>query len=463
MVILLTFPMGNVHALQTDVYSETLDCVIQPSVAVELSSSASGVLSHIYVERSQWVSRGEIVAQLESSAEQAALELIQAKVDSSLEIEFRGQSASLASRQLNRVNEARTREFLSHEEIDTRKTEARLSKIQLEQAEENKRFLNMELLEAKKTLERRSIRSPINGLVTEQLKYIGEFVDGDPVVKVVQLNPLYIQTIVSAEYMGDITPGMQASIQTSSGGDARYLATVDTVDQVVDIASGTFGVRLTLPNPEYSNTAGLRCTVQPEPMPEPMPEQASALPDFSRSELIDMAQLAARDSIEAARVAQRELQRVQLAALREQSTEVESQTLISTCDWPKVFDKEADAKLTVSQLSSSGTETELSQRKISRRIGYLVVSPLLEEEGDVETYLEQVRQTDLNDFFRIRNDKKPDRIVFGSFTNGEGARLLLENVLKQDLDANVIPWRVNRTQYVLTPLQSQSKNDEQCQ
>jgi len=262
MVILLTFPMGNVHALQTDVYSETLDCVIQPSVAVELSSSASGVLSHIYVERSQWVSRGEIVAQLESSAEQAALELIQAKVDSSLEIEFRGQSASLASRQLNRVNEARTREFLSHEEIDTRKTEARLSKIQLEQAEENKRFLNMELLEAKKTLERRSIRSPINGLVTEQLKYIGEFVDGDPVVKVVQLNPLYIQTIVSAEYMGDITPGMQASIQTSSGGDARYLATVDTVDQVVDIASGTFGVRLTLPNPEYSNTAGLRCTVQ---------------------------------------------------------------------------------------------------------------------------------------------------------------------------------------------------------
>jgi len=198
-------------------------------------------------------------------------------------------------------------------------------------------------------------------------------------------------------------------------------------------------------------------------MPEPMPEQASALPDFSRSELIDMAQLAARDSIEAARVAQRELQRVQLAALREQSTEVESQTLISTCDWPKVFDKEADAKLTVSQLSSSGTETELSQRKISRRIGYLVVSPLLEEEGDVETYLEQVRQTDLNDFFRIRNDKKPDRIVFGSFTNGEGARLLLENVLKQDLDANVIPWRVNRTQYVLTPLQSQSKNDEQCQ
>jgi len=454
MVILLTFPMGNVHALQTDVYSETLDCVIQPSVAVELSSSASGVLSHIYVERSQWVSRGEIVAQLESSAEQAALELIQAKVDSSLEIEFRGQSASLASRQLNRVNEARTREFLSHEEIDTRKTEARLSKIQLEQAEENKRFLNMELLEAKKTLERRSIRSPINGLVTEQLKYIGEFVDGDPVVKVVQLNPLYIQTIVSAEYMGDITPGMQASIQTSSGGDARYLATVDTVDQVVDIASGTFGVRLTLPNPEYS---------KPEPMPEPMPEQASALPDFSRSELIDMAQLAARDSIEAARVAQRELQRVQLAALREQSTEVESQTLISTCDWPKVFDKEADAKLTVSQLSSSGTETELSQRKISRRIGYLVVSPLLEEEGDVETYLEQVRQTDLNDFFRIRNDKKPDRIVFGSFTNGEGARLLLENVLKQDLDANVIPWRVNRTQYVLTPLQSQSKNDEQCQ
>jgi hypothetical protein len=33
------------------------------------------------------------------------------------------------------------------------------------------------------------------------------------------------------------------------------------VDRVIDAASGTFGVRLTMPNPDGALPAGLKCTV----------------------------------------------------------------------------------------------------------------------------------------------------------------------------------------------------------
>jgi hypothetical protein len=41
-----------------------------------------------------------------------------------------------------------------------------------------------------------------------------------------------------------------------------YKAVVTVVDQVFDAASGTIGVRLELPNPDYAIPAGLKCQVR---------------------------------------------------------------------------------------------------------------------------------------------------------------------------------------------------------
>jgi hypothetical protein len=41
-----------------------------------------------------------------------------------------------------------------------------------------------------------------------------------------------------------------------------YRAVVEVVDPVIDAASGTFGVRLRLPNPDHSIPAGIHCNVE---------------------------------------------------------------------------------------------------------------------------------------------------------------------------------------------------------
>ena len=41
--------------------------------------------------------------------------------------------------------------------------------------------------------------------------------------------------------------------------NARYRATVKVIDRVLDAASGTFGVRLDLPNAQHKILAGIHC------------------------------------------------------------------------------------------------------------------------------------------------------------------------------------------------------------
>ena len=64
------------------------------------------------------------------------------------------------------------------------------------------------------------------------------------------------------ELIGAIKVGMNAEITSEhAAGQKVYKAKVTIVDRVIDAASGTFGVRLELPNPKYRLPAGLKCKV----------------------------------------------------------------------------------------------------------------------------------------------------------------------------------------------------------
>lgn len=62
----------------------------------------------------------------------------------------------------------------------------------------------------------------------------------------------------AAEYL---KVGMRAKVIPEAPIGGQYTAEVKIVDKVIDAASGTFGVRLELPNPNYRLPAGLKCKV----------------------------------------------------------------------------------------------------------------------------------------------------------------------------------------------------------
>ena len=144
-------------------------------------------------------------------------------------------------------------------DYDNAKVEVEQEKLKMMQAKEKLMLADKELQHAKAKLANKTIKAPFTGVVMERLKAVGEYINDEAVVRLAQLDPLYAEVIVPVAYRGDITAGMQAKVCEDVQGQAGWYATVSQVDQVMDAGSGTFGVRLTLPNPDYKIPAGIRC------------------------------------------------------------------------------------------------------------------------------------------------------------------------------------------------------------
>ena len=123
----------------------SFDCVIEPSMVVELSSRVDGIIENVLVERGDVIEADTVVAKLESGAEAVAVE--HARARSEMEAEIRSLKASLAygSRNHKRLTELHKKQSISTDEIDRAKTETRVARHKLAQAEENKRLAELEL------------------------------------------------------------------------------------------------------------------------------------------------------------------------------------------------------------------------------------------------------------------------------------------------------------------------------
>ena len=280
LVVMMAFSASVSGAQQN-----SFDCVIEPSMVVELSSRVDGIIETMLVDRGDVIEPDTVVAKLESGAE--AVAVAHARARSEMESEIRSLKASLAYgwRSLKRLNELHKKQNISTDEIDRVKTETRVAKHKLAQAEENKRLAELELARAEQTLKRHTIRSPIGGVVAERYLNPGESVEDRPVVKVVQIDPLRVEVVMPISEFGRIKAGQSAIVRPEAAiGGGRHESTVTIVDPIIDAASGTFRVTLMLPNPEYKLTSGLRCQVSFLANPPATAAKKKPIPSHARAD-----------------------------------------------------------------------------------------------------------------------------------------------------------------------------------
>ncbi len=239
----------------------TFDCVIQPTEFVELSSSVPGIIDTIAVDRSDPVEKGQEVARLKSDVEQAQVDLSKQRAGFDSEIESKRASLAFARRSQQRTQKLFNKKAVPFHVLDEAKTDAILAATELRTAQQNKRMAELELARAEATLALRTVRSPISGVVVERLKAPGEFIEDTPILRIAQLDPLRVEVIVPVGKFGTIKDGMRAEVTPELARKRKYIAEVIIVDKVVDAASGTFGVRLELPNPGNYIPGGLRCSL----------------------------------------------------------------------------------------------------------------------------------------------------------------------------------------------------------
>ncbi|MDH5573147.1 MAG: efflux RND transporter periplasmic adaptor subunit [Gammaproteobacteria bacterium] len=214
--------------------SEAMDCLLEPNDEVKLSSQVPGILNRIMVERGDLVKQWQPVAELKSGVEQAAVELAKAKVQ-------------FGKRKLVRNEELYKKELISIHEKDEMETEYQISELELKEAQEK--------------LKLRTIYSTINGVVIERHHSPGEYISDAPILTLASIDPLNVEIIVPSSQLGKIKKGMTAYVYPELSGNRKYKGVVEIVDSIVDAASGTFTIRVRLPNPGNKISAGLKCKV----------------------------------------------------------------------------------------------------------------------------------------------------------------------------------------------------------
>ncbi len=239
-----------------------LNCRIEPSVTVEMSSAVEGVISEVLVDKNDAVKKGDVLARLDAGLESATAELRRVQSELTSDVQAQQLAVEFSQRALTRVKDLYDKKAASFSELDKHKTEHAIAQQQLQQALDRKRQAELEYKRALADLQRRTLVSPIDGVVVERMKEPGEHIDFEPVLKLAQLDPLRVEVFAPASLYGKVKPGIKASVIPELGGDSRtYTAEVILVDQVIDGPSNTFGIRLSFANPGNRLPSGLKCRV----------------------------------------------------------------------------------------------------------------------------------------------------------------------------------------------------------
>lgn len=214
--------------------NDSFEGLIEPSMVVKLGSQVFGTLHSVLVDRGDMVMKGQVVAELHSDIEKAEVELVKARVE-------------FSERKVHRNEDLYLKKLISIHEKDEMETELKISLLQLHEAEEK--------------LKIRTIKSPVDGVVVERYLSPGEYVGEDPIMEIARIDPLYVEVVVPVEKFGTIKKDMMAEIRPEPLNIRNLKARVIIVDRVIEAASGTFAVRLELPNPDHILPAGLKCRV----------------------------------------------------------------------------------------------------------------------------------------------------------------------------------------------------------
>ena len=262
---ILTVTAGLYALMVPSVWAAGMACVITPYDEISIGTPVEGLIQTVPVDRGDWVTKGQVIVTLESSLEEATVALAKAKAEAEAVLKSSQVKIGFSSRKLERALDLFKTNSIAQHEVDEAQTEKALAEMSHREASENKRLAELELNRTTAALQLHTIRSPINGVVVDRLLSPGELARQTPVMKLAQINPLRVEVFAPISLLGKLKTGMRADVRPEGKGQSVYQAKIVVVNKVVDSASGTFGVRLEMPNPNNAISAGLACTVEFQP------------------------------------------------------------------------------------------------------------------------------------------------------------------------------------------------------
>jgi RND family efflux transporter MFP subunit len=246
--------------------AQAAECLIEPMQTVEVASSVPGVVMTLGAQRGDRVKRGQVLVTLDDRAERAAMNSARFRAGQTGPAELAARKIEFAPQRFDRRSSLAREHLIAAQESDDAEAELRLAESELKVANENRTLARIELEQHTVQMNLRTIRSPIDGVVVEQMVRAGESVEAAggkrTVFKIAQIHPLRVHVVLPKDLFGQVKPGDLVMITLENPISERTKTVVKKVDRVINASSGSFVAWLELPNPEMRIPAGIRCVAE---------------------------------------------------------------------------------------------------------------------------------------------------------------------------------------------------------
>jgi membrane fusion protein, multidrug efflux system len=196
-----------------------------------VSSELGGVVSQIAFENGGTAKKGDLLLQLDASAEEAQLKSAEADLE-------------LARSDLQRSRDLVGRKVISKAEIDASESKFKQKEGGVEQ---------MRSMIAKKT-----VRAPFDGQLGIRQVNVGQMINsGQQVVQLTSLDSLFADFALPQQYLGQLTPGLEVHVTTDALPGHVFPGKVTAINSMVDSSTRNITLQATLENPDHVLRPGM--------------------------------------------------------------------------------------------------------------------------------------------------------------------------------------------------------------
>jgi membrane fusion protein (multidrug efflux system) len=223
--------------------------ITNPSADITLSFVQPGRITKVYFKEGDFVDANQILIQQDDSVEQIQLAQLEAESRNTTRIE--ASKAALAQKQvdLKKLERAAARNAATELEVEHARLEFKMAELSLELSKFEHEQAIRKYEEARKGIERMSLKSPIDGTIEEIHVETGESINAlDDVARIVQIDPLWIDVPVNLTKASTLKNAGVARVTFPNPDDTIVEGKIIYVAAVADAASGNLRIRVEVPN-----------------------------------------------------------------------------------------------------------------------------------------------------------------------------------------------------------------------
>jgi RND family efflux transporter MFP subunit len=260
-IVAVNLPSAEAQAPSTVPQQRTIKIAFtEPFETSDVAAADPGIVSEILVREGQSVRAGEILAQLDQRVLAQTLRVAQVRSESSAKVNAARAVLDRWAKQKANFEQLIADGHANPSEVEKVLSEYESALAQLELAEDEHRLDQIEVDRIRAQIDQRTIRSPMDGVVTKIHHEVGEQIpDVEPTfATVVRLDRLKACFYLGADDLDQLKNGMPVTVWVGES-HKKIDASIYFVSPVIDPDSGTGRVEVVFDNQDLSIRSGIVC------------------------------------------------------------------------------------------------------------------------------------------------------------------------------------------------------------